>query len=74
VVDPEPPAGDAEGDLIAFHGMFGYDSVEAHMEWRQTPEHGDAIEIMVHLEKTYGLRPVDGRGLKMFHVKFQTES
>lgn len=70
VVDPEPPAGDADGDSIALHGICGYDSIEAHMKWREAPEHAEAIKIMVELEESYGLRLVNGHGLKMFHVKF----
>lgn len=60
--------------MIALHGIYGYESVEAHMKWRDQPEHAQAIAIMVDLEKNYGLRPVNGHGLKMFHVKFHTEA
>jgi hypothetical protein len=43
------------------------------MKWREAPEHAQAIAIMTGLKESYGLRAVNGRGLKMFHVKFQTE-
>lgn len=73
-----PPAKETPehgGDLLA--GIFGYESIEAHMKWRATPEHAQAGEIFDDLaNKGIILEPdtsISGIGLDTgyFHVRFQ---
>jgi len=57
------------------HGTFGYDSVEAHMEWRKQPEHAEAGKMFAELKsRGIELRPADLPGIDpatgCFHVKF----
>jgi hypothetical protein len=68
-----------QGSALVFTGVFGYDSVEDHWKWRDTPEHAGVIEGMEKLVKEYGLKAVDvlGKRRAMFegsgivHVKFE---
>ncbi len=66
-----PHAATPGGDLIALHGVFGYQSVDDHMKWRETPECAEAIEVMEGLSKNLGLRDANVHGRSMFHVKFR---
>ena len=65
---------------MALLGVFGYNSVDDHVKWRQTPEHSQVLTQMSQspLEKL-GLGDPDLPGGKifvpdssMFHVKFRT--
>jgi len=60
-----------EGHSIALHGVFGYESIEDHMRWRETPEHAEAIKIMGSLVSNLSLGSADIQGKDMFHVKFR---
>lgn len=56
-------------------GAYGYDSIEAHMKWREQPEHAQAEEIFGDLEKQgISCVPADAPGIDpergYFHVKF----
>ncbi|KAI9835699.1 MAG: hypothetical protein M1819_001876 [Sarea resinae] len=58
------------GATIALHGLFGYNSIEDHMRWRETPEHAQAIETMEDVSKNQGLEDANVTGRDMFHVHF----
>jgi hypothetical protein len=70
VIRDKKEATPSEGDWIAFYGIFGYNSIEDHMRWRETPEHAQIMEIFDGLNKTQGLKPADMFGKSMFHVHF----
>lgn len=51
-----------EGNKVVFTGVFGYDSVDDHWKWRDTPKHAEVIEGMYVLVKELGLKAVDVLG------------
>lgn len=59
------------------HGVFGYDSLEDHLRWREHPEHANAGVVFAELRaRGVVLMPdvsVDGVDAKKgyFHVHFQ---
>ena len=55
---------------VTLHGVFGYESVEDHIKWRETPEHGQAIKAMGELAKTLDLKSATVYGKEMFHVQY----
>lgn len=61
----------AEGEPVAQVGLFGYDSVEVHMQWRETERHAQVIEGMEVLAKEEGLKMAEVLGRDIFHVKFE---
>ncbi|KAH8652642.1 hypothetical protein BGZ60DRAFT_419968 [Tricladium varicosporioides] len=67
--DPQN-GGAREGHTIAYHGVFGYASIEDHMRWRDTPEHAQVIEGLSELGK-FEFEDSDIFGKTMFHVRFQ---
>ena len=65
------------GMSIALHGLFGYDTVEDHRKWRQTPEHAQVIKDLEPLGKfdmAASNIPGGGKFVEddkgMFHVSF----
>ncbi|KAH6664273.1 hypothetical protein B0J14DRAFT_608181 [Halenospora varia] len=65
--------GAVEGHTIAYHGVFGYASIEDHMRWRETPEHAQVIEGLSELSK-FDFKDSDIFGKSMFHVVFKKGS
>ena len=64
-------------EIVILHAVFGYDSLEDHMEWRRHPKIKDAARSFEALAKRgIVLRPevrVNGVGSDTgyFHVKFE---
>ncbi|MCJ1310447.1 hypothetical protein MMC25_004111 [Agyrium rufum] len=70
--EPKGAAAPTEGTAVALHGVFGYDSIEAHMRWRETPEHAQVMVAMGEVDKEIELRDADiFGGPCMFHVHFE---
>lgn len=67
-----------DGYSTRFAGAFGYDSVEDHQKWRETPEHAEVIKGMNKLVEEFKLAAVDTLGKRrafiegsgILHVKF----
>ncbi|KAF4628850.1 hypothetical protein G7Y89_g9304 [Cudoniella acicularis] len=62
-----------EGDEVKLHAVFGYESIDNHMRWRETPVHAKMIEIIEELVRETGLLDADIEGKAMLYVKFQKE-
>ena len=80
VFDTETPNNAApEGEFVALHGVFGYDSVADHFRWRETPEHAGVIWDIARSplgELGLGNARVPGGNIfvldsSMFHVEFR---
>jgi hypothetical protein len=57
-------------DSVCIYGVFGYASVDAHMQWRETPEakkYGEPSDTVLPAVIVPGIDPKTG----YFHVKFQ---
>ena len=67
-----------DGQSISLLGVFGYESVDDHIRWRQTPEHAQVIEEMGRSELGklgLGNAILPGGNIfvsdsSMFHVRF----
>ncbi|CAG8950163.1 hypothetical protein HYFRA_00008400 [Hymenoscyphus fraxineus] len=69
---PKNPQGrEGEQESLALVALFGYDSIETHMRWREAPEHKLATEIMSGLSQEIGLRDFEVAGGGMWHVGFR---
>ncbi|CAG8973194.1 hypothetical protein HYALB_00006363 [Hymenoscyphus albidus] len=62
---------EGEEESLALVAVFGYDSIETHMRWREAPEHRLATEIMSGLSQEIGLRDFEVAGGGMWHVGFR---
>ncbi len=61
------------GDWLC--GVFGYESIEDHMKWREHPEHDKPVEVFEDLKKrNLTVKSVNVPGIDpdtgYFHVKF----
>lgn len=57
-------------DSVSLYGVFGYASIEVHMQWRETPEgkkHGESSTTILPAAVVPGIDPSTG----YFHVKFR---
>jgi hypothetical protein len=65
-------------DEAVLHGVFGYDSLQDHLDWREHPEHGNAAQTFVDLAaRGISVIPdVRAKGVDAakgyFHVKFES--
>lgn len=69
---PKLPSPTQLGASLALVALFGYDSIETHMKWRETPEHAKAIEVMGRMSKEIGLKDFEVGGGGMWHVDFHS--
>jgi hypothetical protein len=69
----QPRAGGAApaGDTVTLQAVFGYESIDAHEKWRQTPEAKKSLEDAAGLVGEVGLDSYLVGGLDNFHVKFK---
>ncbi|CZR65390.1 uncharacterized protein PAC_15290 [Phialocephala subalpina] len=70
-VKPAKNKSTPEGQVIALHGVYGYDSIDDHIRWKEQPEHAKAIESLGYVVEKTGLGGAKVAGLDMFHVHFQ---
>lgn len=69
---PKLPSPTQKGASLALVALFGYDSIETHMKWRETPEHAKAIEMMGVMSREIGLKDFEVGGGGMWHVDFHS--
>lgn len=65
-------------DLEWLHGLYGYDSVDAHLKFKKTAEHAKISSLFQELEKDGVIvRPAEVPGIDpktgCFHVHFRSQ-